>query len=166
MLHLWPSRMHAAPVVLFTFLWLRFLWRWYALILLTSADESRGFLLVFGLPFALAGMSLIATSVRMVLGTSRIALDALRLHIVEEGAFGAERCVLTAPVTGLRVFIAECSEGEECGDLGSWHVGAELDGGRRIRLPLPVRSMTEAEHVAQRLNRALATARAPSGYRH
>ncbi len=162
-----PSRMYAVPVVLFTFLWLRFLWRWYALVLLASADDSRGFLLVFGLPFILAGMSLIGTSLRLVLGNVRVSVDPVCLAVREQTYFGGHKAPVSAPTAGIVRFVAECSAAgsDEDRDLDSWHVSVESADGRHLRLPLPVRSLQDARYVAARLDRALQLVRTPSGYR-
>lgn len=160
-LELWPSRLYALPVALFTFLWLRFLWRWYALILLANADDARGFLVLFGLPFMLAGMSLVATSLRLALGRSLVALDATRLVVAEHTLFEVRPPSLIAPVSGLRGFVA----GASAYDPDTWHVLAEQHEGEPLVLPLPVRSRVEAELLARRLERGLAEVRAPQGYR-
>lgn len=166
-LRLWSSRMYAVPVALFTFLWLRFLWRWYALVLLASADDSRGFLLVFGLPFVLAGISLIGTSLKMVAGSFRVSVDGLRLEVVEEGVFGTQQPPLVAASAGIVRFVAECSAApsDEDRELDAWYVSAEMSDGAHLRLPLPVRSLEEARYVAWKLDRALRCARTPTSYR-
>jgi hypothetical protein len=179
-LSVWPNRLYALPVAIFTFLWLRFLWRWYALILLASADDARGFLLVFGLPFLLAGMSLLGTSIRLLTGRSFVSLDALRLHAGERlygaGAFGTSwrRVLTTAPVnelvlptTAIIDFVAETAVdlGDEDHELDYWSVRARMVDGTSRTLPVPVRTFTEATLVADRLNRALIRARTPRGYR-
>lgn len=160
-LELWPSRLYALPVAIFTFLWLRFLWRWYALILLANADDARGFLVLFGLPFMLAGMSLVATSLRLALGRSLVAIDATRLVVAEQTLFEVRPPTLVAPLSGLRGFVASASEY----DQDTWHVLAEPHEGEPFVLPLPVRARCEAEMIARRLERALTEVRAPQGYR-
>ncbi len=165
-LELWPSRMLALPVALFTFLWLRFLWRWYALILLATLYEARGFLIVFGLPFLVAGLSLIATSARLVCGRSVVSLDALRFTVGETLGALQRRALLVRPTVSVIEFAAECSiDGDDGQASDVWQVRARLEDGTRIALPLPVRTLSEADAVAQRLNRALERVRAPAGYR-
>ena len=165
-LRLWPSRLYALPVAMFTFLWLRFLWRWYSLIVLASADDARGFLMIFGVPFLLAGVSLIGTSLRLVIGKSVVTLDALRLQVGDE-ALGHGRRTALAATTSIARFVAESSlaEGEEERELDAWQVRAMLHDGSSVALPLPVRSLPEANDVCERLNRGLARARTPTGYR-
>ncbi len=165
-LSVWPNRLYAVPVALFTFLWLRFLWRWYSLILLASADDARGFLLVFGLPFLLAGISLIGTSVRLLVGRSVVSLDALRLHAGERGWWSGPLQAL-APTSAILDFVAESSvaDGDEEHDLDAWLVRARLSDGSSITLPVPVRTLVEADLIAQRLNRGLQRARTPHSYR-
>jgi len=171
-LQLWPSRLYAAPVALFTVLWLRFLWRWYALIFLGAAPTSRGFFAMFALPFLLAGVSLLGTSARLCFGRTRIVLDALTLRI-NDGITGHGApwpAGLTVPTIEIREFIPESSahpepEHDDLHELDAWHVSARLDDGRCAPLCLPVRSLAEANDVATRLNRALARVRTPHGYR-
>jgi hypothetical protein len=165
-LSLWPSRIYALPVALFTLLWLRFLWRWYALVSVTSESGARGFLLVFGLPFLLAGMSLIGTSLRLVVGRTSVRLDALRLHVADEAVLGRHPPLLVMPAHEIAAFAAESSSRlEDDRELDSWHVSAVRRNGESIVLPLPVRTMAEAELVARRLDTALHAVRAPQGYR-
>ena len=165
-LEVWPSRLYAVPVALFTLLWLRFLWRWYSLVL-ASADSSRGFLFLFGLPFILAGVSLVGTSVRLVLGRTLVVLDALRLFVGEQSLLGTPSLLL--PTHRVVDFVAECSSGVPFDDgereLDSWHVQARLYDGCSVTVPLPVRTLVEADGLTQRLNRALDAVRQPSGYR-
>jgi len=175
-LSLWPSRLYAVPVALFTFLWLRFLWRWYALLLLGTnlgpPHQSRGFFVLFGLPFLLAGLSLIGTSVRLCFGRTTVSLDALRLHVsdgltVKHLPWAPQ---LVVPTIAIRDFIAEAAArpGVDCEDdqeLDAWRVTARLDDGRSATLPLPVRTLAEADDVVGRLNRALRGVRTPRGYR-
>jgi hypothetical protein len=165
-LEMWPSRMLAVPVALFTFLWLRFLWRWYALIVLATLREARGFLLVFGLPFFAAGISLIATSARLVLGRTVIRLDALRLSVGEVMGARLDHPALVAPANQIVDFSAECSaDVDEDQELDAWQVRARYADGSSQVLPLPVRTLREADDIARRLGRALAQARQPLGYR-
>lgn len=170
-LELWPSRLYAIPVALFTFLWLRFLWRWYALVLLSGEESSRGFLFLFGLPFLLAGISLVGTSLRLVMGRTVVLLDSLRLFVGEQALLGARAPALLLPADRVVEFVAECSSGQpgngNCDDheLDAWHVQVRLAGGDSLPLPLPVRTLGEAEHVTQQLNRALDAVRRPTGYR-
>jgi len=171
-LMLWPSRLYALPVALFTILWLRFLWRWYALLLLGAqlapAHESRAFFVLFGLPFLLAGLSLIGTSIRLCFGRTALVLDGLRLQVEESvGARGAPWTrPWSLPTSAIRDFIAESSAGNDEEDhvLDAWHVSAQLEASRVI-LPLPVRTLAEADEVAARLRRALDHVRTPRGYR-
>lgn len=177
LLQLWPSRLYAVPVALFTLLWLRFLWRWYALLLLGSglsaAHNPRGFFILFGLPFLFAGLSLIATSARLCFGRTVIALDGLRLT-VHDGL--GPRALPWAPpqvlpTVAIRDFVAETSaaldpvDHEDDREPFAWQVCARLHEGGSVILPLPVRSLAEADDVASRLNRALVAVRAPLGYR-
>jgi len=176
-LQLWPSRLYALPVALFTFLWLRFLWRWYALLLLGSglsaAHNPRGFFILFGLPFLFAGISLIATSARLCFGRTVVALDGLRLTVHD--GLGARAMPWAAPqvlpTIAIRDFVAETSAAIEPADheddreLDAWQVCARLHEGGSVVLPLPVRSLAEADDVAARLNRALVVVRTPIGYR-
>ncbi len=169
-LSVWPNRLYAVPVALFTFLWLRFLWRWYALILLASADDARGFLLVFGLPFFLAGVSLIGTSLRLLTARCVVTLDALRLHAGDRGTlspFGARGTEVLAPTSQILDFVAESSipDGDDEHELDVWLVRARLVDGASLTLPVPVRTLGEAQLVAGRLNRALERVRTPLGYR-
>jgi hypothetical protein len=165
-LELWPSRLLAVPVALFTFLWLRFLWRWYALILLASLREARGFLLVFGLPFFAAGVSLIATSARLVLGRTIIRLDALRLSVGEVMSVSLHRPSLLVPTSQIVDFIAECSADlDDDHEIDAWQVRARYADGTSQVLPLPVRTLREADDIARRLGRGLGQLRQPLGYR-
>jgi hypothetical protein len=175
-LQLWPSRLYAVPVALFTFLWLRFLWRWYALLLLGAnlgpPHQSRGFFVLFGLPFLLAGLSLIGTSARLCFGRTVLSLDATRL-IVRDGLSLRDLPwghPLVLPTLSIREFVAEASarpgaDGDEDHELDAWHVSAHLDDGRHATLSLPVRTLAEADDVVGRLNRALKHVRTPRGYR-
>ncbi|MEO6954083.1 MAG: hypothetical protein ABI321_19935 [Polyangia bacterium] len=166
-LELWPSRLYALPVALFTFLWLRFLWRWYALVLLSGHDSSRGFLFLFGLPFLLAGISLIGTSVRLVMGRTVVLLDSLRLSVGEQALLGARAPAMLLPTDRIVEFVAESSTGlpDDERELDSWRVQVRLAGGESRALPLPVRTLVDAERVTQHLNRALDAVRQPTGYR-
>ena len=165
-LELWPSRLYALPVALFTILWLRFLWRWYSLVLLSSVESSRGFLFLFGLPFLLAGVSLVGTSIRLVLGRTLITLDALRFFVGEQTLVGARAPSLLLPTARVVDFVAECaSPPDDARELDAWHVQVRLSDGASAILPLPVRTLVEADHITQRLNRALDAVRQPTGYR-
>lgn len=175
-LALWPSRLYAVPVALFTFLWLRFLWRWYALLLLganlTPCQQSRGFFVLFGLPFLLAGLSLIGTSARLCFGRTVITLDALTLRVRD--GLGIRNLPWAVPVVvqtiAIQDFVAETSarttlDGDDDHELDAWHVCARLHDGRNVALPLPVRTLAEADDVVSRLTRALREVRTPRGYR-
>jgi len=165
-LSLWPSRIYALPVVLFTALWLRFLWRWYLLVTLAAGASARGVLGLCGLPFLLAGVSLIGTSLRLVLGRTHLELDALRLQVADVSAFGTRAISIALPSATIAAFAAEsASRFDDDRELDSWHVCALLHEGEAVTLPLPVRTMREAELVSRRLQSALSAVRAPTGYR-
>ena len=122
--------------------------------------------LLFGLPFLLAGVSLIGTSLRLVLGRTKLELDALRLQVAEVSALGRSTTTLVLPVTQIAVFAAESSSRfDDDRELDSWHVSAVLHDGNAVVLQLPVRTMAEAELVSRRLQHALSVVRAPVGYR-
>jgi hypothetical protein len=175
-LSLWPNRLYAVPVALFTLLWLRFLWRWYTLLLIgghcAPQHESRGFFVLFGMPFLMAGLSLVGTSTRLCFGRTVIALDGLRLR-VRHGLFRRRLPFgdpLTLPTVAIRDFVAETSvrtngELDEDRELDAWQVTVRLHDGCSAVLPLPVRTLAEADEVVCRLTRALAQVRAPGGYR-
>jgi hypothetical protein len=174
-LRMWPSRLYAIPVALFTFLWMRFLWRWYALLLiapgLSEGRHPRGFFLLFGLPFLMAGLSLVGTSLRLCFGRTTVGLDGLRLSVKDGLASGrAFSTPLVLPTVKIIDFVAETSacddpEQQDERELDTWQVRARLDGGASVALPLPVRSLGEADDVASRLNRALGHLRRPQSYR-
>jgi hypothetical protein len=70
------------------------------------------------------------------------------------------------PTHAITSFVAEStSRFEEDRELDAWQVSAVQRDGQSIVVPLPVRTMAEAELVARRLEAALCDVRAPRGYR-